>query len=812
MTATITTPAGPVPAGLPLQSRRAPAPESGPFDGLSVTGVLELLPSLATFPPPTGRRNRSKRADRSRGTTRILDWLLTFPGDGWQERWILSGADRSVEWIDQVTAGYGRIEATRRETTTEGLGCVLLARVVRPSYEFLQCYRSSGLYRHAKQEFGAELFHQVRQAGMARGVIPSQLSTAENSLVKVSFRTGRDLARLTADDLIAYHEWHRRTFAKAPAGLHSAWDLLRDVGVLAEGLSLRRTLARGPLSTAELVDRYGVQPGPVRDLFVRYLDERRPSLDYSSLSGLASQLVGAFWADIEKHHPGISNLHLAPEVAEAWKQRVKVITREGKAPVPRENWASVLASVRAFYLDITEWALEDPNWAAWAAPSPVRRCDTGGFTKVKKKARAKMHQRVRERLPRLPELVDATEQHHADQQQLLSTADATPVGETFTHDGRHYRRIDRKQDRSRKRFHYRPTIVLAEDLATGEQLDLTRGEDEAFWAWAVIETLRHTGIRLEELLELTHLALVSYQLSDTGEIVPLLQIVPSKSNEERLLLVSPDLASVLATVISRLRRDNDGIVPLVARYDPHELVTGPTLPHLFQRRVGWKRDVITTNMVYQLLNDTLSRAALTDPTGQPLRYTPHDFRRIFATEAVAGGLPVHIAARLLGHASLTTTEAYVAVFQDELIRSYRAFLDQRRAVRPAEEYREPTDDEWREFQQHFQTRKLELGDCARPYGTPCQHEHSCLRCPMLRVSPRQRPRLVEIIRNLGERIEEARMNGWLGEVQGLRVSLTKAREKLTALDRSLERAHGRSEGGITDLGMPVITTPRRAPG
>ncbi|MEU3922062.1 hypothetical protein [Streptomyces sp. NPDC029004] len=46
-------------------------------------------------------------------------------------------------------------------------------------------------------------------------------------------------------------------------------------------------------------------------------------------------------------------------------------------------------------------------------------------------------------------------------------------------------------------------------------------------------------MRLEELLEITHLALVSYQLPDTGEIVPLLQIVPSKGNEERLLLVGP---------------------------------------------------------------------------------------------------------------------------------------------------------------------------------------------------------------------------------------------------------------------------------
>jgi hypothetical protein len=42
---------------------------------------------------------------------------------------------------------------------------------------------------------------------------------------------------------------------------------------------------------------------------------------------------------------------------------------------------------------------------------------------------------------------------------------------------------------------------------------------------------------------------------------------------------------------------------------------------------------------------------------------------------------------------------------------------------------------------------------------------------MLRVDPSQRPRLVEIIRNLIDRIAEARLNGWLGEVQALQVAL-----------------------------------------
>lgn len=73
-------------------------------------------------------------------------------------------------------------------------------------------------------------------------------------------------------------------------------------------------------------------------------------------------------------------------------------------------------------------------------------------------------------------------------------------------------------------------------------------------------------------------------------------------------------------------------------------------------------------------------------------------------------------ARLLGHANLATTQAYLAVFNDDLIRSYRAFINERRAIRPSEEYREPTDSEWTEFNEHFALRKVELGTCGRPYG------------------------------------------------------------------------------------------------
>jgi hypothetical protein len=184
-------------------------------------------------------------------------------------------------------------------------------------------------------------------------------------------------------------------------------------------------------------------------------------------------------------------------------------------------------------------------------------------------------------------------------------------------------------------------------VSTGVRLNLTQLEDQAFWPWAIIETLRHTGVRIEELLEVTHLALVSYTLPDTGEVVPLLQIVPSKTATERLLLISPELASVLATIVTRVR-DHAGRVPLVSRYDPHERITGPPLPHLFQRSLGWRRESISTTTAQRFLNDTL--AAPASPTPPDCRCdTPHTTSaELFATEAVTGGLPVHIAAKILG--------------------------------------------------------------------------------------------------------------------------------------------------------------------
>ncbi|MCA1196299.1 site-specific integrase [Saccharopolyspora sp. 6V] len=767
-------------------------------DQLSVDAVLRLLQELPTW----STRQGTSPGRRLRGASRVLGWLERWPGTGWQERWVAVGGDQGLEWIDHLAAEDPRSEDINSLELRMGVNWLFLARVMRPAYSYFPRSKSPFLFEHAPRLISPDLFEHLAQEAAASPITCREHTLARRALVKLALHTGKEVEQLSVEDMLEFRDWANRN-RKANRGLGTAWDLLRRAGVISANGSLLETTRRGgqrPIS--ELVDSYGVRSSTIREVLIRYLEERRASLDYNSVRSLASHLVGLFWVDIETHHPGIDSLELTEDIAQAWKQRLLVVRTKNGQTRPRKTRLETLTKVRAFYLDIQEWAHTDPAWVPWAVPSPVRRGDTDGILKARQQTTARMHQRVRERLPQLLVLVETAEKHRDSQRAFLEEARQTPAGGALAHDGQRYRRVVPKQQPGGERYRG-PDTVLVENIDTGIRIDVTQTEDEAFWAWGLIETLRHTGVRLEELLEITHLALNSYQLPETGELVPLLQIVPSKSNEERLLLISPELASVLATIISRLRRDHGGTVPLVARYDPHERITGPPLPHLFQRKNAHRWGVMSYNTVRRLLNDTVARTGLRNAAGETLNYTAHDFRRIFATDAVTGGLPVHIAARLLGHHSVATTQSYLAVFQEDLVRAYRSFLDSRRSVRPEAEYREPTEEEWREFQQHFQARKLELGDCGRPYGTGCQHEHACLRCPMLRVAPAQRPRLLTILQNLDDRITEAKMNGWLGEVQGLQYSLAKAKEKLANLDKAISN----STGTLTDLGIPTLRAP-----
>lgn len=76
-----------------------------------------------------------------------------------------------------------------------------------------------------------------------------------------------------------------------------------------------------------------------------------------------------------------------------------------------------------------------------------------------------------------------------------------------------------------------------------------------------------------------------------------------------------------------------------------------------------------------------------------------------------------------------------------------------------------------------------------------------MRCSLLRPDPAKRGRLAEIRDNLIDRIAEAEREGWLGEIEGLRVSLAGAESKIGQIDSA-------TSGGPVLLGLPTPRTDR----
>jgi integrase len=743
--------------------------------------------------PPFRSGSAEVRRSLSRGLTALLDWLERQPGQTWQERWLASGAEAQPEtWTSLVLPGAaGIVASTPKHARTDlltAMRTVLTGQVLRPGYAWLLRYHPCVLLEEARSRIDPAGFARLRAHCDATGRRnPQDRREALNRVTWILLNKGGLIRDITIGDCIELTSALQEHQCQGANNRPLFYTLLAETGVLPAGAPpiLRATRMTGQRTPAELVGKYGLGSEAMRVLFTSYLAERAAELDYASLVGMANTLCGLFWRDLEQHHPGIASLHLDAETAAAWKDRLRQVRDpDGHLVGDRATARSQLLTVRAFYLDIAQWAAEDPSrWAEHAAPCPIKASECS-MDKERKHLKAAMDQRTRARLPVLPALVRTADQQRKAARARLDAALPAAPGQV----------VEAGREKLLRRNAVAGRIYVT-DLATGRRRDLTFEEERAFWGWATIEVLKATGVRIEELVELTHHSFVAYKLPSTGEIVPMLQVAPSKTDAERLLLVSPELGEVLAEIIHRVRGGR-ATLPLVSAYDPYERTWSPPMPFLFQRPRGPEQRAISRTTLRQFLNHVLAVSGLTDASNRPLEFTPHDFRRLFATDALRSGLPPHIAARILGHADLGTTMGYAAIYSEDVISHHRAFIARRRALRPGEEYRDLSPEEWDQFLHHFELRKVALGVCTRDFGTPCVHEHSCVRCPQLRPDPAQEPRLLEIRDNLQDRIAEARREGWLGEIAGLEATLEAATQKLKAMQQIATRH------GTTHLGMP----------
>lgn len=780
--------------GAELKAAPAPLPSTppGPFGDLSrapAGEILRIIEQATKGQPNPGRRRQAVQ--------RFFSVLEEMPGSTWQDRWQASGFDgEGADSVNVLARDGDRLDSA---DLIAGVKLAFCLRVIRPSisgfranrfldyperFRALQADPCLEKFFAAVDTFDFNHMHRQRAKFDLTAALTTQGIALEDLTPPALLHYGLESKRLGLT--------HHSARSKARFAGLGAWQVLHQMGHFPPGTppTLRAYVYRGQLTVEQLVDRYPIQHQGVRQLLIDYLARRQASTDYTTITALARQLTSTFWAKIEKINPGQPDLALNPEVYDQWREAIKQWDRDaGRA---RADDSGILLAVRALYLDLHSWAIDEPErWAEWVVPCPIRPRELKGFAKRKREIHQRMADRIRVRQPLLPTLVAHVESRYEHLTSLLKTARATRLGEHFVHEGHSYRRTDTKRDRIWAKNEDEPPVRVTDE--EGHVLNLALAEDTAFWEWAGLEILRHSGIRVEELCELTHLSIRQYQRPN-GEVIALLVIAPSKSERERVIPMSADLFHAIAQVIRRLTPDGRP-VRLLNRYDPHEKTWSEPAPFLMQRQTGTQRSVIAPTTFIHMFARSCEELAETHRAFSDMTFTPHDFRRLFATEIVNGGLPIHIGAALLGHLNLQTLQGYVAVFAEDIVTNYQRFLNHRRSLRPEIEYTEVTLEEWADFEEHFDKRKVELGNCARPYGTPCNHEHACIRCPMLQVNPKMLSRLAEIEKDLLLRRKRAQEEQWLGEVEGIDSTLTFLRAKQAEAARLTKRP-------VADLGIP----------
>jgi hypothetical protein len=250
---------------------------SGRLDQYSAEGIMARLGELEVW----AGWQRKRQQETMLGAAAVLEWLAGFPGQGWQQRWLEAGADAGKAWLADVPVP-GRAARGHRAILTCGLTGLLLARVVAPGYGFLAGYGATSLFSETQRELQPEVFAAMTARAAATGMAPGRMHGGLIVLAKLLLHTGLDLEQLSFAEFEAFREWGQSRYVSRPEGILAAWDLLRGIELVPDR-SWRAMRREGQLPTAELVDRYRIGCRPVRDVLIRYLDERRPSLDYKSL-------------------------------------------------------------------------------------------------------------------------------------------------------------------------------------------------------------------------------------------------------------------------------------------------------------------------------------------------------------------------------------------------------------------------------------------------------------------------------------------------------------------------------------------------
>lgn len=269
--------------------------------------------------------------------------------------------------------------------------------------------------------------------------------------------------------------------------------------------------------------------------------------------------------------------------------------------------------------------------------------------------------------------------------------------------------------------------------------------DDVF-ARVAITVLRHTGVRVGELLDLELDHIVDYGHNGTWLRVPL-----GKLNNERSVPLD-DIAL-------------EAFDEWLAQRRPHRPRAHPRDGHLADfifvangRRLGTAR-------IQRGLRDAVGAAGLTDVDGQPLRVVAHQLRHTWATELANGGMSLQALMTLLGHRSPEMTIRYARLASPTLKAAYdeaAGKIARRIPVVVGTGPATPDRIEW--LAAEMLKTRVAHGYCARNLAAEaCPYANICETCPNYTTAPEFAHALHAQLADIQALRDDAHNRGWNSE-------------------------------------------------
>lgn len=193
-------------------------------------------------------------------------------------------------------------------------------------------------------------------------------------------------------------------------------------------------------------------------------------------------------------------------------------------------------------------------------------------------------------------------------------------------------------------FAPRPEALLPKTINEKEVKKLlesiTRNEPLDMRDRAMIELLYSSGLRLGEIIE----ALLENLYLDEGHIR-----VTGKGNKTRIIPIGKKAIEEISYYLDKGRK---------------KLVNSKSSSHIFLSIRGTK---LSPSRIWQIVRDRSKRANLKQPIH------PHQLRHSFATHLLSGGADLRMIQEMLGHADISTTQAYTHVDEKGLRKIHKKY-------------------------------------------------------------------------------------------------------------------------------------------